>query len=257
MLLRQIDLNSDMGERETAEGLALDAALMPLVTSVSIACGGHAGSPDLIRRTASIAQEYGVAIGAHPGLPDRKTFGRAEREIPANEITTLVREQVLACRRVLESDGLALRHVKPHGALYNMAARDEETADAIVAAVRDVDKSLRLYALAGSVLARIGEAAGLAVIREGFADRAYRTDGRLVPRSESGAVIEHQEGVRAQIRRLIQGNVMTVDGTLLPVSIHTLCLHSDTPKALLLARLIREELDRAGIEVLAASHVDR
>ena len=255
-MLRRLDLNSDVGERETAEGLALDAALMPLLTSVSIACGGHAGSPDLIRRTAAAAREHGVAIGAHPGLPDRETFGRAERAIPSDVIQSVVAEQVAACRQVLAADGLRLRHVKPHGALYNMAARDEETAGAIVTAVRDVDPSLKLYALAGSVLARVGEAAGLAVIHEGFADRAYGADGRLVPRGQTGAVIEHPDGVRAQLRRLIDGTMMTIDGTVIPVFLHTLCLHSDTPQALLLARMIREELDRAGVNVVAASDVD-
>jgi 5-oxoprolinase (ATP-hydrolysing) subunit A len=123
--------------------------------------------------------------------------------------------------------------------------------------VRDVDGSLLLYALAGSVLARVGEAAGLRVIHEGFADRAYRADGRLASRSEAGAVIEHEDGVRKQLRQLIDGNVMTVDGTLIPVSIQSLCLHSDTPQALVLARMIRHELERIGIEMLAATHVDR
>jgi UPF0271 protein len=256
-MLRRLDLNSDMGEREDAEGLAVDAALMPLITSVSIACGGHAGSPDLIRRTATVAQQQGVSIGAHPGLPDRQTFGRSERRIPASEIRALVAEQVLLCRRVLQNEGITLRHVKPHGALYNMAASDEETADAIVTAVSEVDASLILYAMAGSVLARAGEAAGMVVIHEGFADRAYRADGRLVPRSEAGAVIDHEDGIRGQLRGLLDGNILTVERTILPVFIQSLCLHSDTPKALPLARLIRAELERAGIEVVAASHVDR
>jgi UPF0271 protein len=256
-MLRRLDLNSDMGERDTSEGLALDAALMPLITSVNIACGGHAGGRDLMRRTASVAQKHGVAIGAHPGLPDPQTFGRVERDIPPNEIRALVSEQVTTCGRVIESEGVKLRHVKPHGALYNMAARNEPIAKAIVTAVRDVDGSLLLYALAGSVLARVGEAAGLRVIHEGFADRAYRADGRLASRSEAGAVIEHEDGVRKQLRQLIDGNVMTVDGTLIPVSIQSLCLHSDTPQALVLARMIRHELERIGIEMLAATHVDR
>jgi 5-oxoprolinase (ATP-hydrolysing) subunit A len=256
-MLRRLDLNSDMGERETAEGLALDAALMPLITSVSIACGGHAGNRELMRRTAAVAQQHGVAIGAHPGLEDRQSFGRAERHLPANEVRTLVSEQVMTCRRVVETEGCTLRHVKPHGALYNMAAKNEDVAGAIVSAVGDVDDSLLLYALAGSVLARVGEAAGLTVIQEGFADRAYRGDGRLVPRSESGAVIDHENGVREQLRHLINGRVMTVERTLIPMSIHTLCLHSDTPQALALAQLIREEIERAGIEVLPATHVHR
>ena len=256
-MLRRLDLNSDMGERDSADGLALDAALMPLITSVSIACGGHAGNRDLMRRTASVAQQHGVAVGAHPGLPDRQTFGRAERRLPANEIRILVSEQVMTCGRVVETEGVTLRHVKPHGALYNMAAGNEDIAEAIVTAVGEVNSSLLLYALAGSVLARAGEAAGLEVIHEGFADRAYQSNGQLVSRSEAGAVIQHEDAVREQLRRLINETVMTVERTVIPVSIHSLCLHSDTPQALVLARMIREELERTGVEVLAASHVDR
>jgi len=255
-MLRRLDLNSDMGERDSPEGLALDAALMPLVTSVSLACGGHAGSPDLIRRTAVIAQKHSVAVGAHPGLPDPQTFGRAERPLAATEVRDLITEQVMTCRCVLQSQGLILRHVKPHGALYNIAARDEGVAKAIVAAVQAIDASLLLYALAGSVLARVGETAGLSVVHEGFADRAYRTDGRLVPRGEAGAVITREDRVREQLRRLIAGTVMTVEQKVIPVCIHSLCLHSDTPQTLMLARLIREELERNGIEVLAARHAD-
>ena len=252
---RRLDLNSDMGERDTADGLALDAALMPLITSVSIACGGHAGNRELIRRTAAIAQQYAVAIGAHPGLQDRQSFGRVERHLTTDEVRALVSEQVMTCVRIVEADGWKVRHVKPHGALYNLAAKNEDVAEAIVSAVRDVDDSLLLYALAGSVLARVGEAGGLTVIQEGFADRAYRADGRLVPRSEAGAVIEDENAVREQLRHLIDGRVRTVERTLIPVSIHTVCLHSDTPHALALAHLIRKELERARIEVLPATHV--
>ena len=255
-MLRRLDLNSDMGERDNAEGLALDAALMPYLTSVNIACGGHAGNKDLMRRTASVAHTHGVALGAHPGLPDRHTFGRVERDLPQHEIQALVTEQVMACVRVLESEGFTLRHVKPHGALYNMAARSEGIAEAIVAAVRQIDGSLFLYALAGSVLARVGEAAGLSVVQEGFVDRAYRADGRLLSRSETGAVIHQEVRVREQLRQLINGSIPTVEQTLIPMSVQSLCLHSDTPQAVALARLIHHDLDRYGIKMLAASHVD-
>ena len=255
-MLRRLDLNSDMGERDSTEGLALDAALMPLITSVNIACGGHAGSPDLMRRTAALAYTHHVAIGAHPGVADRQAFGREERHIAADEVRALVIEQVITCVRVLETEGLRLRHVKPHGALYNMAARDERAAEAIVTAVLDIDASLLLYALAGSVLARVGESAGLAVVHEGFADRGYRADGRLVPRGETGAVLEREDAVRQQLHHLVHGTVMTIERTPLPVSIRSLCLHSDTPAALGLARMIREELARMGIEVVAAGHVE-
>jgi UPF0271 protein len=256
-MLRRLDLNSDMGERESAEGLALDAALMPLITSVNIACGGHAGSIDLMRRTASVAHQHHVAIGAHPGFPDRGAFGREERPIAADRIRALVSEQVVTCGRVLETEGFRLQHVKPHGALYNMAARDERVADAIVTAVREVNSSLFLYALADSVLARMGEAAGLVVVHEGFADRAYGADGRLVPRGEAGAIIEQEDAVREQLRQLINETVTTIERTRIPMSIHSLCLHSDTPEALALARMIRAELARNGINVLAASHAER
>lgn len=256
-MLRRLDLNSDMGERDSAEGLRLDAALMPFITSVNIACGGHAGSADLMRRTAALALEHGVAIGAHPGLADRQTFGRAEREMTAGEVLTLMNEQLMVCASLMETEGVRLRHVKPHGALYNMAARNEDIAEAIVTAVLKRDHSLLLFALAGSVLARRGEASGLRVVQEGFADRAYHANGRLVPRSEAGAVIEPEREVRAQLRHLINETVMTVERTLIPLSIQSLCLHSDTPQALVLAPMIRQELERAGVEVLAASHVDR
>jgi 5-oxoprolinase (ATP-hydrolysing) subunit A len=256
-MLRRLDLNSDMGERDTADGLALDAELMPLITSVNIACGGHAGNQDLMRRTASVAQQYGVAIGAHPGLSDPQTFGRVERPITANEVRVAVSEQVMICRHIMETEGFKLRHVKPHGALYNTAARDERIAEGIVTAVRDVDPSLLLYALAGSVLGRVAQAAEMKVVHEGFADRAYRSNGELVSRNEAGAVIQQEDRVREQLRQLIDGNVMTVERTLIPMVIHSLCLHSDTPKALELVRMIREELERNGVEVLAASHVDR
>jgi 5-oxoprolinase (ATP-hydrolysing) subunit A len=256
-MLRRLDLNSDMGERDSAEGLSLDAALMPFITSVSIACGGHAGSPDLMRRTAALAVQHGVAIGAHPGLADRQTFGRAEREMNADEVLTLMSEQLMMCASLMQAEGLKLRHVKPHGALYNMAARNEDIAEAIVAAVLKADRSLLLFALAGSVLARRAEASGLRVIHEGFADRAYQTNARLVPRGEAGAVIEHEAEVREQLRLLINETVMTVERTVIPLSIQSLCLHSDTPRALALALMIRQELERAGIEVVAASHGDR
>jgi UPF0271 protein len=174
----------------------------------------------------------------------------------ADRILALVSEQVLACRRVVEREGLNLRHVKPHGALYNIAASNEETAKAIVHAVRDLDGSLLLYALAGSALARVGRAAGLTMIAEGFADRAYGADGRLVPRTEPGAVLEDEAVIRTQLRHLLNGRIMTVEGTVIPLSFQSLCLHSDTPNAVLFARMIRAELDGAGIEVVAASHVD-
>jgi len=250
-MLTHIDLNSDMGERDDAIGLALDADLMPFITSVNIACGGHAGSPHLMRRTAQLAVQQGVAIGAHPGLPDREGFGRTEQNLPPPAITALVIEQVHTLVSLLSQDGLRLAHVKPHGALYNLAATDRAVAQAIVQAVKAVDPTLCLYALAGSVLVTVAREAGLIVVSEAFADRAYRPDGRLVPRSEKGALLESPDAVRRQLRQLITGSVISVDGSSVPVQAESICLHSDTAHAVPLARMIRQELASAGLAVAA------
>jgi UPF0271 protein len=249
--MTRIDLNSDMGERESPEGFAIDAALMPFITSVNIACGGHAGTPALMSRTAHLAAEQGIAIGAHPGLPDPEHFGRAERIMVPDEIEALVVRQIDTLVEVLARDGLTLTHVKPHGALYNKAARDSDIAQAIVRAVQTVDRTLLLYALAGSELVTAAQAAGLAVVNEAFADRAYRADGSLVPRSEGGAVLETEEAVRRQLHQFMRGAVTSVDGLSVSIQVDSLCLHSDTPQAVRLAQMVRQELDAAGIRVAA------
>lgn len=250
-MMTRIDLNSDMGERETAEGRAIDAALMPLITSVNIACGGHAGTPALMRRTAQLAAQHGIAIGAHPGLPDPDHFGRVERIMVPDEIERLVVRQLDTLAEVLDRDGLTFTHVKPHGALYNRAARASEIALAVVRAVQAVDHRLLLYALAGSELVKAARAAGLAVVNEAFVDRAYRADGSLVPRSENGAVLETEEAVRRQLHQLLKGSVTAIDGATVALQADSLCLHSDTPKAVAFAQMIRQELEAAGILVAA------
>ncbi len=252
--MRPLDLNSDLGERDTPEGRALDAEMMPLLSSVNIACGGHAGSLDLMRQTARLAAEHGVAIGAHPGFEDRDTFGRTERRLVPERITALVTDQVSALRDVLRTEGLPLRHVKPHGALYNMAARDPDVAEAVIRAVRSLDASLALYALAGSVLMQTAQAAGLCVVREAFADRAYHADGRLVSRSEPGAVLSDPDAVRHRLRELLQGTVTSIEGSPVHVQADSLCLHADTAGGVALARLIRRELESAGVPIAAPCH---
>lgn len=251
-----IDLNSDMGERGTVEGLAIDAEMMPLITSVNIACGGHAGTPDLMRRTAQLAARYGVAIGAHPGLRDPEHFGRTERTLPSHEIEALVAGQIDLLAKVLSQDRLTLTHVKPHGALYNMAAKDAEVAQAIVRAVQAVDRTFALYAPAGSALDATARAVGLAVVHEAFADRAYRADGSLVPRSERGAVLQTEADVRRQLRQLMMGSVTSVEGSSVHIHADSLCLHTDTPHAVSLARMIRHELESAGIRIAVVRHED-
>ena len=250
----QIDLNSDLGERDTAEGQAIDADMMRLITSVNIACGGHAGTPELMRRTAHLAAQRGVAIGAHPGFSDPKHFGRREQHVSSEDIAALVISQVETLANVLARERLTLTHVKPHGALYNMAASDSEVARAIIQAVQSVDRSLFLFALAGSELVRAGQAAGLRVAQEAFVDRAYRPDGTLVPRSEPGAVLQTEQDIRRQVRELIAGAVTSIDGSSVRVQADTLCLHADTPHAIALARIVRHELESAGIRLAAVCH---
>jgi UPF0271 protein len=250
-MITRIDLNSDMGERDTPEGLAIDAGIMPLITSVNIACGGHAGTPELMRRTAQLAAQSGVAIGAHPGFRDPEHFGRMERTLSSREIEVLVVHQIETLANVLSQDRLTLTHAKPHGALYNMAGKDPAVAQAIVKAVQAIDRTLILYALAGSELAKEAHAAGLPVAHEAFADRAYRADGSLVPRSEKGAVLQTEEDVRCQLRQLMMGYVTSVEGSSVPIQADSLCLHTDTPHAVPLARMIRHELESAGIHVAA------
>lgn len=253
-MLTHLDLNSDLGERETEGGQAIDADMMPLITSVNIACGGHAGTPELMRRTANLAAQQGVAIGAHPGLLDPEHLGRTERPISSAEIEALVISQIKTLAAVLAADRLSLTHVKPHGALYNMAARNSDVARAIVHAVQSVDRSLLLYALAGSELVKAGQAAGLTVVQEAFADRAYRADGTLVPRSEQGAVLQTEQDIRRRVRELMAGAVTSVDGASMPIQADTLCLHADTPHAVALAQMIRHELESAGIRLAAVRH---
>jgi 5-oxoprolinase (ATP-hydrolysing) subunit A len=253
-MLTRIDLNSDLGERESAEGQALDADMIPLITSVNIACGGHAGTSKLMRRTARLASQHGVAIGAHPGLPDPEHFGRTERVMSAGAIRTLMISQIETLASVLAAESLSLAHVKPHGALYNMAARNGDVARAIVQAVQSVDRSLLLYALSGSELLKAGQAAGLSVIQEAFVDRAYLADGMLVPRSEQHAVLDREQDIRRRLHQLMTGAVTSVEGSPVPIQADTLCLHADTPHAVALARIIRHELESAGIRLAAVGH---
>lgn len=252
-MMTRIDLNSDMGECDEPERLAIEAEMMPLITSVNIACGGHAGTADLMRRTAQQAMRWGVAIGAHPGFPDREHFGRTEQNLSSQDIEDLVANQIQTLATVLAQDKLTLTHVKPHGALYNMAAKDTTIARAIVRAVQAVNRRFVLYALAGSQLTKAGQAAGLAVVREAFVDRAYRADGSLVPRSEEGAVLQNETEVRRQLRRLMTGSVLSLDGSSVPIHADSLCLHADTVNAVSLTRVIRQEIQSAGIRIAAPS----
>lgn len=229
-----IDLNADVGE-----GMADDAALFALVTSANVACGFHAGDPATMRGTIRAAARAGVRVGAHPSYPDRAGFGRAALRLPPDQVFADVLYQVGALWALCRAEGVALRHVKPHGALYNQAAADRELAHAVAAAVAAASADLVLVGLASSRCLRDAAAtAGLRFAAEGFADRRYAADGSLVPRSEPDAVLTDPAAVVSQAVALAGAG-----------SVDTLCLHGDTPGALGLARAVREALAAAGIDV--------
>ena len=237
-----LDLNCDLGE-----GAGHDAELMPLITSANIACGSHAGDAATMRATVALAQQHGVAIGAHPGFADRENFGRREIVLPVAELQQLVSRQI--CAVALFGP---VRHVKPHGALYNLAARDATVAGAVVAAVRATEASLLLYALAGSELVRAGRAAGVRVAEEVFADRTYQRDGSLTPRNRPDALINDEAAAVAQVLRMVrEGVVLSTDGVEVPVVADTICVHGDGPHAVAFATRLNAELRGAGIAVRA------
>jgi UPF0271 protein len=246
--MRQLDLNADVGE-----GLPdADAALLQLITSANIACGLHAGDPHTMRTTVALAVRQGVAVGAHPSFDDREGFGRRAMQLSSAELADLLLYQLGALDAIARAEGVALHHVKPHGALYNQAERDEAIAVGIIGGVRAFDPQLRLVGRAGSAMAQAAAALDHPFTAEAFADRRYRADGSLVPRSEPGAVLTDPAEVAAQVRRLVtEGEVVSGDGTRVPVTFETLCLHGDTPGAAVLGARIRQELDELGVSVSA------
>jgi 5-oxoprolinase (ATP-hydrolysing) subunit A len=246
-----IDLNADVGEATNPLEELVELALLDLVSSANVACGVHAGDRGAMRRLVSVAAAHGLNIGAHPGYPDPEHRGRRALDLPPDEVRQLVRDQVAALAAVAAERGARLTHVKPHGALYNQAVSDSTLAHAIAFGVRDVDPTLRLVGLCHSQLLEAGIAAGLPVWGEAFVDRAYRPDGSLVPRNQAGAV--HTDpglAVTQALTLLLTGFVRAIDGvTRVPVQPDTLCIHADTPGAVVLARRLRCALMEKGIGV--------
>ena len=246
-----IDLNCDMGEGYGRWALGSDAALLALVTSANVACGLHAGDPHTMRATLRLARERGVAVGAHPGYPDLQGFGRRAMALSADEVRDCVLYQLGALAAFARAEGVTLRHVKPHGALYNVAARDAPIADGIAQAVREFDPSLVLVGLAGSLLVDAGRALGLVVAEEAFADRAYEPDGALRDRRLTGAVLPTREAAVAQALAIVRdGAVRAWSGELVPLRADTLCIHGDTPGAVEFAQAVRAALEGAGAQIL-------
>ena len=249
---KTIDLNCDMGESFGAWTMGRDEALLELVTSANIACGFHAGDPATMLHTVRCAAAKGVALGAHPSLPDLQGFGRRTMSITAEEARGLILYQVGALEAFARVGGARLRHVKPHGALYNMAARDRSLAAAIAGAVRDFDPSLILVGLSGGELIKAGQDIGLRCASEVFADRGYEADGSLSPRSEPGAMITDEEFAVARVLRMVlEGRVESRTGVDVPLQADTVCIHGDQPNALAFARRLRRALGEAGVEVRA------
>lgn len=253
--MARVDLNCDMGESFGNYKLGADEEILQYVTSANIACGFHAGDPQVMRTTVKLAMEKGVAIGAHPGLPDLIGFGRRNIDISPQEAYDMVVYQIGALYGFVKAEGGKLAHVKPHGALYNMAARSKELSDAIAEAVYKVDGSLVLFGLSGGELIDAGERIGLRTASEVFADRTYQQDGSLTPRRQPDALIRDvQEAADQVIRMVKEEKVRSRQGSEVRIKADTVCIHGDGPHALDFSHQIRRLLAAAGIDVLAVNH---
>ncbi|TVO58729.1 LamB/YcsF family protein [Denitromonas halophila] len=243
----KLNLNADLGESFGAWSMGADEALLPIVDSANIACGFHAGDPLVMRTTVRTALASGTTLGAHPAFPDLQGFGRRKMHVSPDELEALLIYQIAALAGMAQAEGGRITHVKPHGALNNMACEDAMLADAVARAVRAFDRSLILLAPATSELATAGERAGLPVALEVFADRAYTPRGTLVPRSQPGAVLHDPAECIAHVRRLLAaGGLVALDGTVLPTPIHSICVHGDNLEAVDTARALRAALEADG-----------
>jgi UPF0271 protein len=249
----RIDLNADVGESFGPWPMGVDDQLIPLVSSVNIACGAHAGDPTTILRTVELAARHGVAVGAHPGYPDLIGFGRRDLDMTAPDLRASLITQIGAVQAAARIAGTTVRHVKPHGALYNRAAVDLAIATTIAAAIRDLDPALILLGLAGSVSLAAGRTAGLAVSAEAFADRRYEADGSLRSRQRPGALLGPSDAAAQAVSIVRHRSVAAGDGSRLAVEADTICVHGDSPDALGVARAVVEALGAAGIRISAQS----
>ena len=250
--MAQVDLNCDLGESFGAYTIGLDDQVIPHVTSANIACGAHAGDPSVMRNTVRCAHAAGVAIGAHPGYPDLMGFGRRALAMSPNDVYASILYQVGALAAFAKAEGAQLHHVKPHGALYNAAAKDATLAQAIAQAVKDFDDQLILVGLAGSESITAAQNVGLRTASEFFADRAYQENGALVPRTLAGAVItDKQKAIERTLRAVKEGVVESETGTVIPIAADTICIHGDNPAAVAFAAEIHAALEAAGVTVCA------
>ena len=245
---RSIDLNADIGEHD-GKDYSRDVAILDLVSSANIACGKHAGSLEIMRRTVALSYERGVSIGAHPGYPDREGFGRRELNLPEYEIVASFQKQVENMIACCDAEGARLIYIKPHGALYNRAAKDEKLASLLAACVWTIDKSLVMLALAGGSLERASRERGLNTVGEAFIDRGYMPDGTLVPRNQPGALIEGMHAVGRRAVELANGKVEVIDGREISIDAGSLCVHGDGEHALQTVKTARQSLEAAGFTI--------
>jgi len=247
----RIDINCDLGESYGSFKLGNDEKIMPHITSANIACGFHAGDPVIMAQTINLAKKNNVAIGAHPGYPDLLGFGRREMQLTLEEVKNYTIYQVSALQGFARTAGVSLQHVKPHGALYNTAAKDEKLSKAIVDAVKALNHNLIIFAPLNSALAKAAVESGLHVAHEVFADRAYNPDGSLVSRKQPNAIIQDSRKViERAIKMVKEGTVLAVNGEVVNLGeVHTICVHGDTPTAIELAEALKKGLIKAGIDV--------
>ena len=247
---KKLNLNSDLGESFGAWEMAGDDAMLGIVNSANVACGYHAGDPLVMTSTAALALKHGVSIGAHPGYPDLQGFGRRRMDIPLPELEAMLIYQIGALDACARAQGLRVTHVKPHGALSNIACADRKVADAVARAVHRLDPRLILLAPAASQMALAGQALGLTIVEEIFADRAYLDDGNLVPRSQPGAMIHGAEASLAHVMRMVEESALiSINGKRIPVNPQSICVHGDNADAVATAQAIRDGLLKAGYEL--------
>lgn len=245
-----IDINCDLGEGFGAWQMGNDEAIMPFVSSVNIACGFHAGDPSTMMKTIQLAQKYQVHIGAHPGFPDLVGFGRRNMQLSPQEVYDIVIYQIGALQACAHAQGTKLHHVKPHGALYNMAANSTSLAAAIAEAIYAIEPNLILYGLAGSQLISAGKEKELRVYNEIFADRTYQNDGSLTPRSQQNAIITNSAEAIEQVLQIIEtGHVTSLEGNQIPLSADTICIHGDHADSVLFAKSLAKALARKNIQI--------
>jgi len=248
----KVDLNCDLGESFGNYKIGLDEEVIKYVSSANIACGFHASDPLVMAKTLALAKENQVAVGAHPGFPDLVGFGRRNMNVSPEELKAMIIYQIGALSAFCTSQGLKMQHVKAHGAMYNMAARDEKLALAIAEGIASVDSSLILLGLSGSKMLEAGQKLGLKTKKEVFADRAYENDGSLVARSKAGSVIQNEEEAISRVIKMIRfGKVTSISGKEIPVQADSICVHGDNPKALAFVEKIRSALEGEGISIRA------